>query len=94
MATAADIITDALTAISEISRNQTPAPEDFDKGLSELNDLLDSLSAERLGIYAVKPLALQLTPGQQDYTIGPTGADFTNERPVLIQTAAIIVPTS
>lgn len=94
MPTAADIVTDALTAMSELGRGQTPAPEDYDKGLSELNDLLDSLSAERLGIYAVKPLACQLVTGQQDYTIGPTGADFTNERPVLIQTAAIIIPTS
>lgn len=94
MPTAATIIADALVSMSEISRGQTPAPEDYAKGLSELNDLLDSLSVERLGIYAVKPLAVQLTPGQQDYTIGPTGADFTNERPVLIQTAAIIIPTS
>lgn len=94
MPSASDIITDALTAFSELGRGQRPAPEDLAKGLSELNDLLDSLSAERLGIYAVKPLAVQLTPGQQDYTIGPTGADFTNERPVLIQTAAIIIPTS
>ena len=94
MPAAADIIQDSLSVISEISRGQGPAPEDYAKGLSELNDLLDSLSAERLGIYAVKPLAGQLVIGQQDYTIGPTGADFTNERPVLIQTAAIIIPTS
>ena len=94
MPAASDIIQDALTAISEISRGQTPSPEDYAKGLSELNDLLDSLSVERLGLYAVKKVDFALIAGQQDYTIGPVGATYTNERPVLIQTAAIIIPTS
>ncbi len=94
MSLASDIITDALTAISEISRGQGPSPEDLANGLFLLNNLLDSMSTDRLSIYAVKKLDLTLTIGKQDYTIGPTGADFTNERPVLIQTAAIIIPTS
>lgn len=73
---------------------QTPSPEDYAKGLSELNDLLDSLSIDRLGLFAVKKVSFALIAGQQDYTIGPAGATYTNERPVLIQTAAIIIPTS
>ncbi len=87
-----DAITDALTAIGEISRGQSPSIEDLQHGLDVANALLQTWSINRLMLPSVKKLDLQLVVGQQDYTIGPTGADFTNERPVLIQTATIIIP--
>lgn len=94
MNAASDIITDAMVAIGEIGRGQIPSEEDMAHGLFVLNNLLDSWSTQRLNLYAVKKLDLTLIPNQQDYTIGPSGADFTNERPVLIQTATIvIIPT-
>lgn len=89
--TVADLISDSLVMIQELTRGQTPSPEDYGYGLSELNALLDLLSTERLHTFAVTKVQFQLVADQQDYTIGPTGADFTNERPVLIQTATIIL---
>lgn len=89
--TAQQIITDALTLIGEIGRGQTPNTEELQHGLDVLANLLDSWSTERLSLYTVKRVRFTLVPLQQDYTIGPTGADFTNERPVLIQTAIIVL---
>lgn len=90
--TLADAITDALTALGEISRGQTPSEEDFQHGLYVARNLLDEWSTSRLMLPSVKKLDCQLIVGKQDYTIGPAGADFTNERPVLIQTATVIIP--
>ncbi len=89
--TAQNIIEDAMTAMQEISRGQTLAPEDLTQGLAQLNALLDSWSTNRLNLFTVKRVQYQLVPLQQDYTIGPTGADFTDDRPVLIQTATIVL---
>ncbi len=89
-----DLITDALTLLEELMPGQTPSPDDQTVCFAALNALLDSWSIERLSIYTVKRVQFTLTAGQQDYTIGPTGADFTNERPVLIQTAVIVLATS
>ncbi len=90
---ATDIIVDALVACGELGRGQTPNTEELQHGLDVLNNLLDSWSTERLSLHKVKRVRFTLIPGQQDYTIGPTGADYTNERPVLIQTAQIILGT-
>lgn len=89
--TAQEMITDALVLINEIGKGQTPNTEELQHGLEVLQNLLDAWSVDRLSLYTVKRVRFTLVPGQQNYTIGPTGADFTNERPVLIQTATIIL---
>ena len=89
--TVADLVADALTVIQEINPGQTPSTEDYESGMATLNMLLDLWSVERLHTFAVKRVRFTLVPDQQDYTIGPSGADFTNERPVLIQTASIVL---
>ena len=90
--TAADIIQDALIAIGELSRGQTASPEDLQHGLDELNGMTDSWSNDRLSLYTVTKQKFALTPGTQDYSIGPAaGATFTQARPVLIQDATIIL---
>ncbi len=91
--TAQDVVTDALVIIGELGRGQTPNTEELQHGLDVLNGILDIWSTERLSLHKVKRVRFTLVPGQQDYTIGPTGADFTNERPVLIQTATIVLGT-
>lgn len=90
--TAADIITDALVAISEMSRGQTPSPEDLARGLAELNDLLGTWSNERLSLFTIQRTRYPLVVNQQDYTIGLTG-DFQQNRPLLIESAVIILGT-
>lgn len=92
--TAQDIITEALIAVGTLGRGQTPSTEDLQHGLDVLNALLDSWSTDRLSLHTVKKTQFALAAGQQDYSIGPSGADFTNERPVLIQSATVIFGNS
>lgn len=90
MPTAQDLVTDALRVLNELDRGQIPAPGELDYGFRQLNALLDSWSTERLSIYKVNRVQFTLSDDVQDYTIGPSG-DFVEDRPVLIQTAVIIL---
>lgn len=89
--TAQDVITDTLVALGEVGFNETVNSDDLSFGLTRLNGLLDSWSTERLSLYTVKRGQFTLSASTQDYTIGPTGTFTTVGRPVLIQTAAIII---
>lgn len=88
--TVSDIIQDALTTIGELQPQQTPSPEDLAYGMQTLNAILDSWSTERLNLYTVNSAQYSLTPGKQDYTVGPTG-DFSQNRPVLVQNISVIL---
>ncbi len=88
--TALQLITDALVVLNELDRGQTPAPGEINYAFRQLNALLDSWSTERLSIFKVKSVIFTLQDNVQDYSIGPTGT-FVQERPVLIQTASIII---
>lgn len=86
-----NIIEDALILMKEMRRGQTASPEDLQNGVNVLNGMLDSWSVERLNLFTVKPLDCVLVVGKQDYTIGPSGgATYTNERPILIESAQLI----
>jgi len=92
MATALDLITDALVTIGELGQGQTLSAEDGQYCLTRLNALLDTWSTERLSLYTVAKVTGLLVPAQQDYTIGLTApAPFNVARPALIQTASIII---
>ena len=92
MATAQEIITQALINIGELGQGEDPSTEDLNNALVRLNGILGSWSTERLSLYTVKRGQVTLVAGTQDYTLGPTGTFTTYGRPVLIQTAAIIIP--
>lgn len=93
MATAQDIITEALQTIGEVGQGETVNADDLSYCLTRLNSMIDSWSTERLSLYTVTRGQFTLTANTQDYTIGPTGT-FATARPVLIQTASIIVVAS
>ena len=92
MATLLDIISGALTLIGQLGRGQTVAPEDGQIGLDETNLLLSQSSTKRLMLSYVAIRSYALSANDADYTIGPTGADFTAVRPTLIESAQINVP--
>ena len=77
MATALDYITDALERINAYAPGESLAPLDAARGLSLLNDLMDSLSNEHLACYQRVENIVNLASGQGIYTIGtPTGGTF------------------
>lgn len=83
MATAQDVITDALQMLGVYDPNMPLSDADAQLGLSVLNDMMDSWSNESLACYAVLEQSGVLVPGQQSYTIGP-GGHFDMTRPLRI----------
>lgn len=76
MATANDIITDALSEIQVLEAGETATAADAQLALGRLNQMMDSFQAESLMIFTTQRIVLgELTVGQQSYTLGP-GGDF------------------
>lgn len=89
--TAQDIIVGSLVDIGELGVGEDPSTEDLQYGLIRLNGIVDEWSTSRLTLFCVFQALFTLIANQQDYTFGPSAADFTSiGRPVLIQTLAII----
>jgi hypothetical protein len=89
--TALDLITDALRELRVLNAVDPPGGEDAALGLSRLNMILDDFNAERPSVYADTITTYTLTPGLNPHTIGPTGTLVTNQRPVSIAAANILV---
>lgn len=83
MATASDIITDALLMLGVYSPGQQLAAADAATSLSVLNDMLDSWSNEALTCYATLEQALPLQVGVSRYSIGP-GGNLNGPRPLRV----------
>ena len=85
MATAQDIITDALLEIGVLSGpGQTPSTAHSSFALNRLNQMVGEWNTRRPFLYTVDINRYTLTPSQETYTIGPasTSPDFTAPRPV------------
>lgn len=74
MATALDLIQDALEMLGEYAPGEPITAADAARGLSVMNDMLDSWSNESLTCFAILEQSLVFTPGLFSYTIGPGGA--------------------
>jgi hypothetical protein len=68
--TALDIITGALRNINVTEAGEPVNANDAADALQTLNDLLDSLSTDKLFVFTSNQNILQWTPGQYQYTIG------------------------
>jgi len=82
--TAKKIIDASLRRIRVLQSGETPTPDEYADSLDILNDLLGSLSIERLFMPHTVTEQFQLIAGQQTYTFGP-GGDFDSQRPISIQ---------
>lgn len=84
--TAQDVIQDAYEMIQVYAPGQPMNAADSSRGLSVLNDMLDSWSNENLACFAIVQQELTYTPGKRDYTIGLSGgADVPLTRPINIR---------
>lgn len=66
-----------------VASGETMTAEEQADGLYILNEMLDSWSTDNLSIPSITRESFALIPGQQVYTIGPTG-DFVTSRPAEI----------
>lgn len=83
MATALDLITDALEMLMVYAPGETVSGADSSRMLSILNDMLDQWSNWTLACFAILEQSLVLVPGQQQYTVGP-GGFVDGQRPLKI----------
>lgn len=81
MATAQDIVQDALEMLGIYAAGETMSDADAGRGLSVLNDMLDSWSNESLTCFAITEQSAALVVGTSAYTIG-SGGTFNMTRPL------------
>lgn len=93
MPTLLDLLTEAATDIAELGQGESLSPEDAAYMMGKSNEMLDSLSTERLNIYFIEETELILT-AKQIFQIGPGATDFNQPRPVKIEACVIRVPVN
>ena len=83
MTTALNIITDALELIGIYGPGDQLSAADANKGLSVLNDMMDSWSNESLACFANSTQSFPLVVNQSQYTVGP-GGNINGTRPLRV----------
>jgi NADH:ubiquinone oxidoreductase subunit B-like Fe-S oxidoreductase len=68
-----DIISSALKDIGALAAGETPTPEAAQDAFIMLNRMIDQWSNEQMMIFYKTEIIFTLTPGQTQYTIGPSG---------------------
>lgn len=86
MTTGRDIIQDALEMLRVYAPGEDVTAPDMARGLSVLNDIVDSLSNESLACYTILTQTFTLIPNQYQYTVGP-GGDINGPRPLRVDNA-------
>lgn len=93
MATATELITDALEEINAIQPGETPAPEDSAVGLRKLRQLIDLWATQRLTITTVTGTTWTISANDGEYTVG-TGGNVNVARPATTDVSVNIIDTS
>lgn len=69
-----DIITESLRSIGAVASGESPTPDKVNFAFDMLNDMLDSLSNDRMFLFCQQEVIHELTAGQFVYTMGPNGS--------------------
>lgn len=81
--TGREIIQDALEMLRVYSTGEDASSADMARGISVLNDIVDSLSNESLVCYTILTQTFTLVPNKYQYTVGP-GGDINGPRPLRV----------
>lgn len=94
--TGLDLITSSMRLIGVLASGENPSSAEANDALEILQDLIDQWQAERLNVFTIQRIAvdvngnpLALIPGQQAYTVGTNGS-FNIPRPARIDRVGII----
>lgn len=93
MATALDIITDAMQEIGVIGAGETPNSNDAALGLSRLNLMLGGWVIQPQTIPVIRREVFDIVSGTSTYTIGD-GGDFDTTRPSMLTGAGLLLNSS
>lgn len=77
-----DIIKAALRSLGVIGIGDTPQNEDYTNCAFALNLILKTMAAQGYLLWCYVNITVPLTSGDGSYTIGPSGADVTSNRPI------------
>jgi hypothetical protein len=93
--TVTSLLSDALYELNVLGVGETLSAEQGALCLSRLNQLFDNWNATTEAIYVNNFSTYTFVANQQDYTIGPTGSDFTmaTARPTQLLGANVILDT-
>lgn len=89
--TVQDLIQTALRKIGATGHGRVQSASVLSDGLAALNLMIDSWSAERLTMFTTARHLYDVTAGKQQYSIGPSGADWTAPRPSYLDAAGLIL---
>lgn len=89
MATAADIVRDALKLLGVLAAGESLNANDQTDGIRALNLLLGTWANERLTVHGTRRATYTLTPSLSPHTIGASGT-FNTTRPLRIDRAGVI----
>lgn len=87
--TGRDLITASMRKIGAKASGESMEASEATEGLAALNQMISSWSTESLLINAKVRRVHTLTTGDQQYTVGASGADFTAPRPLRVVEALI-----
>lgn len=87
-----DVINAALRSLGVIGTGETPITEDYTNCAFALNLILKSLAAQGYLLWCYVRTTVPLTSGTASYTIGPSGATVTANRPIRIAYAYVRNP--
>lgn len=90
MATVRDLIKGSLRLIGAIDPGESIEAQEATDALQTLNDLIESLSNQKLMIYQSVREEFTLTSGDGEYSLGASG-DFNTTRPIKVEQACIEV---
>lgn len=89
--TGLELITASMVDLGEAAQGETISAEDAASGLELLNDILTSLSNDRLYIPLITSFSGPFVAFTQTYTLGPSGSLVTSVQPVVLQAGSVIV---
>lgn len=90
---AQNIIYQAFRDLGVLRSGQTAPSDLVDDAFVSLNELIDSWLIEELMTYCIEAQIFPFAVSKNAYTIGPSGADFTADRPIRIEDANTIMNT-
>lgn len=94
MATARDIIADALAEIGVLAGSETPNAADANLALHRFQHMIDAWAADRLTLNLQLRTAFTMPANIATVTIGTAGADILLPRPVWISAINFVIPGS
>lgn len=85
--TVGQLINQSFRATGMLASGEIPEAAEAQDALLIFNQMIDLWNIESLMIYTIERLVFPLTSGQQNYTIGPVGANWTAARPTRVEAA-------